>query len=320
MNQARAGLRRPLVARARSVGQRDLRALSRPVVARVTSARSRMAGARRTAARGGQTRHVLIVVAVALSGFLVCDLAFGELVHDRRQEQLAADYKVARPWMAEGRALAIMQIPSIGVNEVLVEGVRPEDLRAGVAHWRGTPDPGKPGNAVVLGHRRRFGGPLGDLDDLLPGDAIVVKRKGSPVAVSYTVAEVLRDVPDSEARRLLASDPSALTLTLVTSEHGWWRPDHLVVVATAPLEASPIAQIDNDAAPIQPDSFDPGGDPFFNRDAVLGGLWLALAVATLGYTRRHYPQRVALIVVTPLLALGTVYGWLALGRLLQPTL
>lgn len=275
---------------------------------------------RRRLGRGGRTRHAVIVASLAVVGFLVCDVTFGELVHDRRQGQLSADYKVPRPWISEGRALAVMQIPSIDFNQVVVEGVRPDDLRAGPGHWRGTPDPGKPGNAVILGHRRRFSGPFSDLGDLLPGDAIVVKRKGSPTAVSYTVAEVLRDLPDEQARQLLASDPSELRLTLVSSERGWIRAEHLVVVATAPLSAAPLAQIDNDAAPVQPGSFDPGGDPFFNRDAVLGGLWLAIAVASLGYTRATYPRRVTIVVVAPLVALGTVYCWLAFGRLLQPTL
>jgi LPXTG-site transpeptidase (sortase) family protein len=274
--------------------------------------RGGIGSARRRVSRGGRTRRVVLVVAAALVGFVVCDVTFGELVHDRRQGQLAADYKVRRPWVSEGRALAVMQIEKIDFNEVVVEGVRPEDLRSGPSHWRGTPDPGKPGNSVILGHHRRFSGPFSRLGELLPGDAIVVKRKGIPFAVSYTVTEVLRDVPDSQA--------SELRLTLVSSESGWLRAEHLVVVATAPLAAAPVAPIDNDAAPVQPDSFDPGDDPIFNRDAVLGGLWLALAVAALGYTRVTYPRRVTIVVVGPLAALGGVYGWLALGRLLQPTL
>ena len=82
-------------------------------------------------------------------------------------------------WLAmlyrdRGSAIARMQIPSINVDKTVVEGVRVSDLRKGPGHYPTTPMPGQAGNAAIAGHRTTYGAPFGDIDQLIPGDQIIV--------------------------------------------------------------------------------------------------------------------------------------------------
>jgi sortase A len=76
---------------------------------------------------------------------------------------------------AEGVALGRIRIPSIGIDWVMVEGVRTEDLAVGPGHGPWTPVPGQPGNSVISGHRTTHGAPFNRIDELGPGDLIVVE-------------------------------------------------------------------------------------------------------------------------------------------------
>ena len=76
---------------------------------------------------------------------------------------------------ASGEALGRIEIPKIGVDWVVVEGVGAAELRTGPGHMPHTPLPGQPGNAVVSGHRTTNGAPFGSLDQLEEGDTIVVE-------------------------------------------------------------------------------------------------------------------------------------------------
>ena len=52
---------------------------------------------------------------------------------------------------ASGVPVAIIDIPHIGVHEVVVEGARSGQLREGPGHLVGSSLPGQPGNAVIAG-------------------------------------------------------------------------------------------------------------------------------------------------------------------------
>ena len=74
----------------------------------------------------------------------------------------------------QGSAIARIQIPAINVDKTVVEGVRVSDLRKGPGHYPATPLPGQAGNAAIAGHRTTYGAPFGNVDELLPGDEIIV--------------------------------------------------------------------------------------------------------------------------------------------------
>ncbi|MDH3261013.1 MAG: sortase [Acidimicrobiia bacterium] len=79
------------------------------------------------------------------------------------------------PTPEDGLAFGVMTIPRIEAEHVLFEGVDRATLKKGPGHMPWTPLPGQPGNAVVSGHRTTYGAPFFDLDQLEPGDEILVE-------------------------------------------------------------------------------------------------------------------------------------------------
>lgn len=75
---------------------------------------------------------------------------------------------------AEGDAIGRIEIPRIGLRAVMVEGVGVDDLKKGPGHYPNTPMPGQKGNAAIAGHRTTYGAPFASVDELAPGDQIIV--------------------------------------------------------------------------------------------------------------------------------------------------
>jgi sortase A len=82
------------------------------------------------------------------------------------------------PRLANGAAVARIQIPAIGVNQVVVEGTDTGDLQNGPGHYTGTPLPGETGNVAIAGHRTTYGRPFYHLDELGTGDQITLSIPG----------------------------------------------------------------------------------------------------------------------------------------------
>lgn len=76
--------------------------------------------------------------------------------------------------IAPGTPVALLEMPSIGVRQVVVEGTTPERLRDGPGHLPGTVLPGQPGVSVILGRRLAHGAPFRDLESLAVGDVVQV--------------------------------------------------------------------------------------------------------------------------------------------------
>ncbi|BBH16976.1 sortase [Nocardioides baekrokdamisoli] len=73
-----------------------------------------------------------------------------------------------------GTPIALLQIPAIGVDEVVIEGTTSTQTRRAVGHSRDSPLPGQPGVSVLMGRQAAYGGVFGDLDRLRSGDVITV--------------------------------------------------------------------------------------------------------------------------------------------------
>ncbi len=79
-----------------------------------------------------------------------------------------------------GAVLAQLQIPAIGVDSFVVDGLTLNPnvweplLREGPAHLAGSALPGQPGNMVIFGHVNIWGSVFLNLHELRPGDQVVV--------------------------------------------------------------------------------------------------------------------------------------------------
>jgi sortase A len=85
-----------------------------------------------------------------------------------------SDEEIALLTPRRGDVLGSIEIPDIGLERNIVEGIRRSDLRKGPGHYPTTPLPGQPGNAAIAGHRTTYGEPFHDLHLLMPGDLIKV--------------------------------------------------------------------------------------------------------------------------------------------------
>jgi len=194
--------------------------------------------------------------------------------------------------VAEGEPTARIRIPKIGVDKIVVEGVALPDLKKGPGHYPGTPLPGQQGNAAIAGHRTTYGAPFNRIDELTPGDEILVDTtQGSfryvmseQRIVSPTQVDVLDDAGDNR-------------LTLTSCNPKYSARQRIIVVAQLAAEEvalpAPPVTVDQppDAAPVTIDNIDGEGAPAWPA-IVLGGLcagiWL-LAWA-LGRRWRKWPS------------------------------
>ncbi len=180
----------------------------------------------------------LVVTAVAIVLVLY---GVGPLLEQRDQTALLSDYRtevrqaanqslglpgVEVPTRAPetGSPVAILDVPALKVEQVVIEGVGPQETRRGPGHVPGTAAPGQPGNSAVVARRSAFGGPFRTLGQLEPGDEILVTTiQGQTI---YEVAEVrsdsVADGADStsvdDAPEDPAPDVSTTTTTAATSD------------------------------------------------------------------------------------------------------
>lgn len=182
-----------------------------------------------------------------------------------------------------GSPVALLSIPALGVEQVVVDGTASGDLMAGPGHLRNTPMPGQAGISVVMGRGSTYGAPFRHLPDLAKGDHITVRNATG--TVDYVVQDV-RGTGDP-----IPAAPSGATagrLTLVTARGSGFlsalRPGTAIYVDATTDKATPAGVV---AAAV------PTSEQVMGRDtaalpllvlllAALAGLVLAVSVA-----RRH---------------------------------
>jgi len=128
-------------------------------------------------------RNILAFVAVTMAMFLSNLFVFSHIQHASSQELLRASFtdKLALATaptsegdenlilLADGTPVAYIEIPEIGVGEVVVEGTDSTALRSGPGHRRDTVLPGQNGTSVIMGRSSAFGGPFASIHTLKPG-------------------------------------------------------------------------------------------------------------------------------------------------------
>ena len=169
--------------------------------------------------------NALWILALCLIGFVVWFAFLSRLHYDRVQVDAYATFRnslalgtaptgplvpppVTNPTaaptpLAPGTAVAVLNIPAIGLNTVVFEGTSGQVLEGGPGHLRDTPMPGQPGVSVILGRRTAYGGPFSRLPWLQVGDSLTVttgqgvstfrvidrRQGGSPVPPPLTAGQ-----------------------------------------------------------------------------------------------------------------------------------
>ena len=242
---------------------------------------------------------VLLALGVICIGFLANLVIVSQLVHARDQEVLYSDFRselanaiapvgqtdVNGALLTPGAAIAVLEIPDLGMKEVVVEGTTSTVLQSGPGHKRDTALPGQPGVSVIYGRQAAFGGPFGQLEILQPGMRILATT-GQGTA-EYEVADVRR--PGDPVPAVL--EPGQGRLTLVTAMGPRFMPtDILRVDANLITDPQPAPQRVLTPAAMDPAEQAMAGDPAglvplllwlqLLLVIVIGALWLVLRWGT----------------------------------------
>jgi len=126
-----------------------------------------------------------------------------------------------------GDAVAIIVIPRMGLDMVVVEGTDTESLKAGPGHYTNTAYPWQDhGRVGIAGHRTTYGAPFWSLDKLRPGDRVTLETEYG-----------IYDYRVTSSREIVPSDGSVLeqtkrpTLVLTTCTPRFSATQRLVVFA-----------------------------------------------------------------------------------------
>ncbi|MGY1815487.1 class E sortase [Blastococcus sp. SYSU D00820] len=223
----------------------------------------------RTGIRGlGQ---LLLTVGFVLLLFVVYELYVTDLQSDAKQEELTEQLReewqdapaaVADPLTPTvGEPFAFLHIPGLGQgwSRAVVEGTGTEELAEGPGHYVGTALPGQQGNFAVAGHRVGRGSPFLDLDELRPGDPIVVETAGAwyvyrvlgdpstgDLAAGAVPGQRIVDPSDvsviAPSPDVPGAPPTGAYLTLTTCHPEYSARQRLIVHAV--LDGAPIARAD----------------------------------------------------------------------------
>jgi sortase A len=162
------------------------------------------------------TGELLVTAGLVVLLFVVYELFVTDMINKGTQRDLsqslhsqwqrtppASASAAPRPDLTGGNAFAVLYIPRLGADyqRVVLEGTAEKELSQGPGHYVGTALPGQPGNMGLAGHRVGKGSPFLDLDQLRPGDPIVVETVDS-----WFVYRVLGDRATGD----LTADPSGI--------------------------------------------------------------------------------------------------------------
>jgi sortase A len=197
-----------------------------------------------------------------------------------------------------GSAVAVLRIPAIGLDAVVVEGTSGDVLRTGPGHRRDTVLPGQLGTSVLMGRQASYGAPFRDLEALIPGDAVnVTTGQGES---EYRVTG-LRHPGDPEPPP--PSTNGGSRLTLITTQGRAFDPDGLLYVdadLTTPAKPTPPRRFGESALPASERLM--GTDPIGWVWTMLWGQALLIGAVAVTWLRTRLSGWHAWIIGVPVLA------------------
>lgn len=168
----------------------------------------------------GVASYAFAIGGVAALGYCASAWIGAKLYQSREARQFAREARVGKiaavlaktpraPLaVQDGGLLGMLEIPRIGLNVMVVEGVGGGDLARAVGHIPGTALPGQGGNVALAGHRDTFFRPL---REIRPDDIITLRTMNGEYR--YRVLDTKVVAPED----VQVLDPNGRdTLTLVT--------------------------------------------------------------------------------------------------------
>jgi len=143
-------------------------------------------------------------LAVALFGY--AQGALWQRLHSPDEDPLLAGRGAGVPSHRPGEPFARLSIPKIGLDVMVVEGTRKEDLLKGPGHLAGSAAPGASDNCIIAAHRDLHFRKLGLLR---PGDLIRLSAGGKGLEYRVESAHV---IPPDDTSALAPSRDALLTL------------------------------------------------------------------------------------------------------------
>lgn len=254
----------------------------------------------------------LLILSTLLLAFTLYIGLISTLFYDRAQHDAYADFRVqlaeatapigpvdptdARALLASGSAVAVLDVPEIGLHAVVFQGTTSGTLERGPGHLRDTPMPGQAGTSVIFGRAATYGAPFGRIDELNPGDRFtVITGQGT---AHYRVAAIRR-VGDRELPPVAAGHGR---LTLTTADGFAFLPSGVLRVdadlTSRAQPAPPMVLTANDLLPAEQAL---AGDSAAWLPLVLWGQGLVVAAALLTWARAHWGRWQVWIVAVPVL-------------------
>ena len=136
-------------------------------------------------------------------------------------------------------SIALLAIPSIDVDVVVVNYFGYSDLETAVARMQNSAQIGTEGSAVIVGHRTGFGSPFRNLDDVKVGDEVdVTLRTGEKLSFSVTRNTIVSPSVDLSTFDNKSNSPQVI---LVTCHPEYSTAQRLVIVAELRASATESA-------------------------------------------------------------------------------
>ncbi len=280
---------------------------------------SRLAPRRRTGIRGG-IGVVMVAWAAVLVGFVVFAVFLSAFPESRAQAGLQRHFSTV---LANAQApiggsihlgmpVARLDIPAIGLHQIVVEGTSAAQLSKGPGHVPVSPLPGQAGNSVIAAHALLFSGPFRSIASLRPGDSIEVLTGEGQAAYRVTGHST---VASNSSRPFEATRDNRLTL--VTAANLWASSREVV---TASLVGAPqLAPTGRPTVLAASQTALAGGGGGGLTLGLFLGLFLVVAALTVAAYRR-LPRWSSYIITTPILLASLWLLYTTLGRFLPATI
>ncbi len=264
--------------------------------------------------------QVLLAFSAMLAGFILFAFVLSSLSTDRAQAGLERRFEKPLSYgrapiggkIRPGTPVARLDIPAIGLHQIVVEGTGTAQLAEGPGHLAVSPLPGQAGNAVIAAHRLVLGGAFARLSDLKPGAAIeVLTGQGHfTYIVRHRTAVAASDTAVFQAT-------SSNQLTLVTGAN-LSATRRLAVVADLKGPAKP-APTGRPSVLSRTDGGLVGSSGELGQLAAWAALLLLVAAATV-VTYRLLPRWSAYLATTPVVLLVVWLVYTNLAQVLPATL